>query len=121
MAFNDPQSIKIGADTAVPLPRTGSGVNTGSFKSNDSNIQLDVQSAYNKRTQRSARLTHSKIAPDPLISSQNIKYSMSAYLRVDTPVTGYTVDEQKAIVQAIIDWATASSGANITKLLGGEN
>jgi hypothetical protein len=46
---------------------------------------------------------------------------MSAYLRVDTPVTGYTVDEQKAIVQAIIDWATASSGANITKLLGGEN
>jgi hypothetical protein len=46
---------------------------------------------------------------------------MSVYLVVDTPKTGYTVAEQKQIVDALTAYLTASSGARATQLLGGEN
>lgn len=120
MAYSDPQTVTINA-IANTLPRVGSGVNTGSFSKDDGNVKLGVSHAYGKRTRRVARIDHSKIAPDPLISSTNIKYSLSAYLVVDVPVTGYTIAEQKQIIDGLITWLSATSGANTTKLLGGEN
>lgn len=120
MAFADPQSVTI-SGVAISLPRTGSALNTGSFDSNDGLVGLDVASQYGKRTRRTLRLDHSKIAPDPLISSTNVKYSMSTYIVVDTPVTGYTVAEAKAVIDAFVAYLAASSGAKITQLLGGEN
>jgi hypothetical protein len=36
-------------------------------------------------------------------------------------VQGYTVAEAKYIVDALTLWATASTGAKVTQLLGGEN
>lgn len=121
MAYADPQSVTINA-VATVLPRTSSGVNTGQFTKDDGNVRLTVSSAYGRRTRRTARLDFSKVAPDPLISSQNIKYSMSAYLVVDVPVTGFTVAEQKQIVDALTAWLASGSGAanSTTKLLGGE-
>jgi len=46
---------------------------------------------------------------------------MSSYLVVDTPVNGYTVAEAKAVVDALVAYLTASSGAKVAQLLGGEN
>lgn len=120
MAFSDPQSVTI-SGTANSLPRVSSGVNSGGFLSNDGNVALSVSHSYGKRTRRVLKLDTSKIAPDPLISSQNIKFSMSAYLVVDTPVTGYTVAEAKAVVDALVAYLSASTGARVTQLLGGEN
>lgn len=120
MAYTDPQTVTINS-VANSLPRTASGINTGSFTKDDGNVRLTVSHSYGKRTRRQVRLDFSKIAADPLISSTNIKYSMSAYLVVDTPITGFTVAEAKQIVDALNAWMTASSGANTTKLLGGEN
>lgn len=118
--FADPQSVTINA-VANTLPRTISGVNQGAFTKDDGTVKLSLSSMYAKRTRRMARLDFSKIAADPLISAQNIKYSMSAYLVVDTPITGFTVAEAKQIVDALTAWLTASSGSNVTKLLGGES
>lgn len=118
--FADPQSVTINA-VANSLPRTSAGVNLGAFTKDDGNVKLSVQHTYAKRTRRLARLDFSKIAADPLISAQNIKYSMSAYLVIDTPVTGFTVAEAKQIVDALTLWLTTSSGANVTKILGGES
>jgi hypothetical protein len=120
MAYADPQTVTINS-VANALPRVGSGVNVGSFSKDDGTVKLGISHAYGKRNRRVARVDHSKIAPDPLISSTNIKYSMSAYLVVDVPVTGYTIAEQKQIIDALTAWLSASSGANTTKLLGGEN
>jgi hypothetical protein len=120
MAFSDPQTVTISAADKT-LARVSSGQNAGGFKTNDGLVALSVSSAYGKRTRRSARIDVSKIAPDPLISDRNIQYSMSAYLVVDTPVTGYTVAEAAQIVYALTGWLTASSGAHTTQLLGGEN
>lgn len=120
MAFADPQSVTINA-VANSLPRTGQGISNGEFTKDDGNVQLQISHAYGKRTRRTIRLNHSKIAADPLISAQNIKYSMSAYLVVDIPVTGYTVAEAKQIVDGLTAYLTASSGARVTQMLGGES
>jgi len=53
--------------------------------------------------------------------SQNVKSSMSCTLVVDTPVNGYSVAEAKAVVDALVAYLTASTGARVTQLLGGEN
>lgn len=120
MAFADPQSVTINA-VANSLPRVSSGINAGSFMKDDGNVKLEVSHQYGKRTRRAIKLTHRKIAADPLISAQSVQYSMSTTLVIDTPVTGYTVAEAKQIVDALTAYLTASSGAKVTQLLGGEN
>jgi len=122
MAFSDPQSVTIGtAPGTVSVPRTGSGVGTGIFLSNDTTVKLSIANTYGKRTRRVARIDFSKIAPDPLISANNIKYTSAVYLVVDQPLTGFSVAELKDIITGLTTWLTASTGAHITQLLGGEN
>lgn len=120
MAFADPQSVTINA-VAQSLPRTSTLGNAGVFTKDDGNVKLSVSHSYGKRTRRTIRLDFQKIAADPLISAQNIRYSMSTYIVVDVPVTGFTIAEQKQIVDALTAYLTASSGARVTQLLGGEN
>lgn len=120
MALSDPQSVTINA-VAISLPRTSSSVDAGSFTSNDGTVKETISHQYGKRTRHLFRIDHSKIAPDPLISAQNIKYGMSFYVVADVPVTGYTVAEAKQVIDGFIAQLNASSGALITKLLGGEN
>lgn len=119
MAYSDPQSVTIGS--ILSLPRTGQGVSTGNFTTADGIAKLTVSHAYGKRTRRQVRIDVSKVAPDPLVSSMNIKHSMSAYLVVDVPITGYTVAEAKQVVDGLVAWLSATTGANTTKLLGGES
>lgn len=118
--LSDPQSVTINA-VANSLPATGRGVNTSNYTKDDGTVKLSASHVYGKRTRRVARLDFSKIAADPLVSAQNIKYSMSAYLVVDLPITGFTVVEAKYIVDALTKWLTDSSGANTSKILGGES
>lgn len=120
MAFADPQSVTINA-VAVSMPRTSSGVNSGEFTSNDSLTKMSVSHSYGKRTRRVIRLDASKIAADPLLAGVNVKAGMSAYLVVDVPTTGYNVTEQKQVIDGFLANLTASSGAQVTRLLGGEN
>jgi len=120
MAFADPQSVTINA-VANPLPRTSNGANSGVFTKDDGNVKLTVSHAYGKRTRRTIRIDHRKVAPDPLFPAQNTPYSMSCYIVVDVPVTGYSIAEQKQIVDALTAYLTASTGARVTQLLGGEN
>lgn len=120
MAFADPQSVTINA-IAIPLPRTSTGSNASNYTSNDGVVKETFSNQYGKRNRHLARIDHSKIAPDPLVSAQNIKHSMAAYVVIDVPVTGYTVVEAKQVVDGFIAQLTASSGSLITRLLGGEN
>lgn len=118
MAFADPQTFN-----ALTLPRTGfsnNGTDPSTFTTVDGTTRLSVQHSYGKRTRRTIRVDFSKIAADPLISSQNIKYSMAAYIVVDLPITGFTVAEAKAQIDALTAYLTASTGARVTQLLGGE-
>jgi urease gamma subunit len=98
-----------------------SGANQSTYKSNDGLISQTVSSLYGKRVRRTLRLDHAKVAADPFVTGVNTKYSMSAYVVVDVPTTGYTVAEAKAVVDGLMTILTASTGAKITQLLGGEN
>lgn len=120
MALADPQSITINS-VAISLPRISSGINSGSFASNDGLVQESTSHQYGKRTRHLFRVDHSKVAADPFVPSQNAKYSMSVYMVCDVPPTGYTVAEQKQVIDGLIAQLNASSGALITKILGGEN
>lgn len=120
MAFADPQSVTINA-VANSLPRISSTANAGVFQKDDGNVRLSVEHVYGSRTRRTIRLDHRKIAADPLVSAQSILYSMSTYLVVNTPITGYTVAEAKQVIDGLTAYLTASSGAKVTQLLGGEN
>jgi hypothetical protein len=118
--FTDPQSVTI-SGTANSLPRTNNGVRSGEFSSADNNIVFSVAHTVGKRSRRTARIQHRKVAPDPLFPAQNTPYSMSFYIVADVPNTGYTVAEQKAVIDGFLANLQATSGANLTKLLGGEN
>ncbi len=118
--FSDPQSLTINA-VANSLPRTASGVNTGQFTKDDGNVKMIISHQLGKRNRRNIRVDFRKVAADPLSTGFNKEYSMSVYCVVDAPVVGFTITEQKQIVDALTGYLTASSGANVTKILGGES
>jgi len=120
MSYADPQTVTINS-VAQTLPRISSEKNSGVFQKDDTTVKLSVSHQYGSRTRRVLRLDHSKIAADPLMASTNVRLGMSAYLVVETPATGYTVTEAKQIVDALTAYLTASTGAKVTQLLGGEN
>lgn len=118
--LSDPQSVTIDG-TAHSLPRVAAGVNAGSFASNDSVVTLGVQHTYGKRTRRHIKLTHSKIAADPLQPTNNLRLSMSCGLTIDVPNDGYSVADMKKVVDGFLAKLAASSGAIITQIGGGES
>lgn len=120
MAFADPQSVTINA-VANSLPRTSVKDGASTYTKDDGNVSLSISHAYGKRNRRVIRLDSRKTAQDPLFPAQNTPYNMAAYLVVDVPKVGYTVVEQKQIVDALVAFVSASSGSAITRLLGGES
>jgi len=117
--YTDPQSVTINS-VAQTLPRTGLSLTEGTFTKDDGNVKLRVGQSSGKRNRRSIRLDYRKIAADPLTTALNAEYTMSAYLVVDVPKVGFTVTEAKQIVDALTAYLTASTGARVTQLLGGE-
>jgi hypothetical protein len=119
MAFADPQTITI---NAVPhtLARTGFGPDNGLFREDDTENKLSISHTYGKRVRRLARLDNQVTTTDLLDPSINTLYTMACHLVVDVPTVGYSIASQKQVVDGFVAWLSASSGANITKLLGGE-
>lgn len=120
MALPDPQSVTI-SGTAISLPRTSTAVNSGVFTSNDSMVSESISHQYGKRNRHLFRINHAKVAADPFQTTVNAKYDMAFYVVADVPPVGYTVAEQKAVIDGFLAQLNASSGALITKFLGGEN
>jgi hypothetical protein len=119
MALAD-QTVTINA-VAISLPRTGSTLTSGQFTSADGLVKEIVSHQNGKRNRHMFRIDHSKVAADPFQTTLNAKYSMSAYVVFDVPPVGYTVTEQKQVIDGFIAQLSASSGALITKVLGNEN
>jgi len=119
MAFADPQSINNG--TAISLPKSGSNLNTGIYKSADGTVKLTISHQDGKRNRAIVRLDYTKVAADPYVAGQNNKVSMSTYVLVDTPLQGYSTTEVVANVAALLSMLTASTNAKLTQFVGGEN
>lgn len=120
MAFADPQSVTVNAVAQV-LPRTSSNGTSGAFTESDGEYQLVISHSYGKRIRSTARLNHTKIAPDPFVTDLNSEFSASYYFVIDRPKTGYTVTEHVNNAAGLFGWATATSNAALTKIIGGES
>lgn len=118
--FSEPQSVTINA-VAQSLPRTGTGPNSGVFTKDDGTVRLSVSHSYGKRNRRAIQLSTNKVSADPLATGVFQKTDMSVTLVVNHPLVGYTNAEVKQNVDALVAYLAASSGAQITKLLGGES
>lgn len=121
MSYADPQTVTI-SGTAISLPRVSSGDGSSKYLSADGRVQMIASSQYNKRTRRTLRLDHSKIAADPFTADQTL-YGMSVYLVFDIPNNGvgYSAADALAVYSGFKGQFTASSDLLITKLLGGES
>lgn len=120
MSFTDPFAITIGG-VASTLPRTSVGENESIYTSGDGTLVVRASHEYGKRNRRMLKVTTSKIAPDPYKEDENVERSMSFHVVFDLPQAGFTPAEAKAVSDGLIAAMTASSGALITKLLGGES
>ena len=122
MALSDPQSVTIGTiPGAVSLPRTNTGSAVGTFVNYDAKTKLSVQTNYGKRTRREARIDFSKIVTDPLVATTNVLVGGTVRFNIDVPPSGFSAAEQKDLAVALLTWLTASSNANLIKVLAGEN
>lgn len=121
MALADPQSVTINS-VAQSLPRVSSSENAGIFRKDDGAYKLSVSHAYaNSRVRHLVRLDQVKTAADVYQPAVNAISKMSVHMVVDVPLVGFTIVQQKYDVDGFLAALSASSGALITKILGGES
>lgn len=117
--FSEPQTVTI-SGSAKTLNRTGTSNDAATYATADRAHVLSIQHTYGKRTRHSIRLRVDTLDANPLISGQNVRQSASYVLTADLPA-GYDTATAKAAVDGLLANLSASTGANITKLVGGES
>lgn len=111
----DPQTIN-----SVSLPRTGVGADTATYQSADGALSLRIQQVKGKdRTRSIISVQSNKIAADP-ITAVNQRVTAVASVTVTAPVSGFTAAELKDLFVGLSTVLTATSGATLVKILGGE-
>jgi hypothetical protein len=116
----DPQAVTVNA-IAQSLKRTGMGPNSGSFMTNDGAFKLTVSHNLGSVNQRLIRLDRTQTVANPLTTGEYFETTDSVWLVSRTPKVGtLTVVQQKHLVDGFLAALSASSGALITQILGGE-
>lgn len=122
MALSDPQSVTIGTTPGtVSVPRIVDNPTSSVYQTSDGTVIATVGTLTGKRRRTSIRIDLSKISADPFTPAINRKLTASAYIVVDSPLTGFTVTELKDLSLGVATWMTAGSSANLVKALGGEH
>jgi hypothetical protein len=106
--------------SAKSLPRTSSTENGAKFATSDRTHRMSVAHSYGKRQRHTIRLEVDSVTASPLIAGQNVLNSMSVYLVADLP-NGFDATVSKAVIDGFLANLSATSGANVTKLVGGES
>lgn len=117
--FADPITLTV-SGSAKTLNRTGTDTDAGAFATSDRAFKVSVSHSYGKRTRRMIKLTSDQLTANPLIAGQNLLQSDSVHVVFDCP-NGFDTATAKAHADALFAYLTASSGAAVTKLLGGES
>jgi len=117
--FSDPQSVTV-SGSAKTLNRVSSNENGSKYATSDRSRQWFLTHSYGKRHRHTLKHQMDTLVASPLVTGQNITQSMSIYLTVDVP-PGYDTATAKAELDGLLANLTAFTGANLTKLLGGES
>jgi hypothetical protein len=116
--FTEPIAITVGGD-AVSLPRTSIKGTESSYATEGFDFTIGHTNGRRKRSV--IRLTATKVAANPFDTTLNQEVRFTTYLVADRPLQGYTVADCEEVVDALVGFLTASSGANVVKWLGGES
>jgi hypothetical protein len=120
VAFSDPQTITINA-IANSLLRIFSGTSVGSFKTADGNLELTLDPRGTARRRRNVARTYQKKSyTDPSTGFVSLQGTMVS-LTIDRPLAGFTDAEVELLASGFITWLTASTNANLKKVIAGEN
>lgn len=117
MAFADPQTVTVDA-VEISLPRVGSAINMGSFRSSDQKYQLDIRHQSGTKERHNVKFSFADIVSNPLVPSQNYVVSSTVNMTVEHPRNGMSASSISELAEAVAAWATPT---NIGKLIGGEN
>nr|UJQ85405.1 MAG: hypothetical protein 2 [Leviviridae sp.] len=120
MALTDPYVVTIGG-VAQSLVKVTTGENSAGYRSADGFNDMQVSHTYGRRIVHRTRFHNSKMGTDPISPALNRPFDMAVSFSVNVPDVGYTAAEAKAVVDGYLATLTASSGAIIAKLLGGES
>ena len=120
--FTDPQTLTRTGGSAVTLPRIPTTGDRGAFRSADGTLAMLAFHSYGKRDRHTVQVTDTQISASPLITGTSFIASLTAGIWIDVPknLEGYTPTQAQAVVGALTAWATASSAANVLKLIQGE-
>lgn len=117
----DPQTITISSN-ARTLAQTDLTASTGVYTDTDNGLTLYVTQRVEKGTgtrRATVSLTTTKIAADPLTAiNQRVDDAVTISFKV--PPSGFTKAEIAAAFAGLSSWLTASTNANLNKVLGGE-
>jgi len=119
MALADPQSITIGS--AVSLPRTVTDNTAATYTSADGTISLLVSHQVKGGRRRTlVKAGRKKVSTDALT---DVKSEIGSVINIsiDRPNVGFTEAELIELVTGATTWMTASTNANLKKVLGLES
>ena len=122
MAFTDPQSVTI-SGTATSLPRTVDDKLSSDYAKDDGSVKLRIRHMeQGSRRRDSFTLRQDLVVPDLFVTGVSRSEYHQWNLTYDGPAKRtITVAQAKALGDALLAYATATSGAKVTQLLGGEH
>lgn len=115
--FTDPQSITVNA-VAKSMPRIDSDGTSAIYQTADESFKMTISHQKSaKRIRSVVRVDQRVIAADPL-TAVNAYQTLSTYLVIDRPVTGFSVTQLDYQLAALEGWLDSTS---IGKLYGQES
>lgn len=118
--LTEPQSVT--TDAAHSLPRVGMNSSSGEFANAADGYDFVITHDYSASRQRHVVwLEQAKIVTDPLFSTQNKQVVARATLTISAPKSGFTTTQLKELAKGLIGNLTASTDANLVKIIGGES
>lgn len=120
MAFTDPQNITVGS--AVVADRVKTDETSAVYANSDGTVRIEINQSEtrNGRKIRNVTLRKRKIAADPL-TAVNAWTEISLSQTFNEPLTGWTEAEKLEMSTGLNAWGSASTNANLKKLLSGQS
>lgn len=108
--LTDPMVTKLGA-TTVTLPRTTAGKDSAVYRdpnfrsteAGETGLELSISHQYGKRTRRTVRINANKVAAGATTFTSSPSSSMSVYVVLDAPVSGFNKSEQEDILESLFE------------------
>jgi hypothetical protein len=123
MALTDPQKFKEVSAAEVTAPRVSTGDFKSIYETSDGLNKLTVSTSEtgSSRIRHLVRIDVSKLATNPFEETKKQSVSMSVYLVIDRPESGFTVTEAKKLVEGLVGLLSASTYSLTEKVIGRES